>query len=445
MSNIILASKSKIRKQILEKYNINCSVEPSNVDEDAVIAFDGLERVIPSKQHSHNAAWVKLYKNMLVNEGWNNIKTLKKDDTYEGVDVLIISLGIAYAGNINFFFGVDENVCWRFKRIQEFSGKIFVINHDMPSIGSVIKPRLDNKSTSSKVSELKLDVLDLICDSVQRIDYVSKKKNLIVKLDETGIKDDENTYIYDNLKDYTYVDVTYDTYTYVRKTPKSAAIKVKTGYKICRFAQFPNNEKAIMPSILEELLKSRKATKKQMAKAEDPFLKNILDKRQNSIKITANSLYGQTGAKTSTFYEMDVAASTTAVGRKLLHYARDVIENVYSNLTVETKNHGNVVTNAEYTLSISNQCNVEISSFSECFAAAEKIIPVGCTNLQKKTVNSQTSPFGCTLSLEKNSATATFNTYHGKNVHNNNNGGCKVGNNVTQTNGNAKLLLPFCS
>lgn len=100
-----------------------------------------------------------------------------------------------------------------------------------------------------------------------------------------------------------------------------------------------------------------------------------------------------------------------------------------------------VVTNAEYTLSISNQCNVEISSFSECFAAAEKIIPVGCTNLQKKTVNSQTSPFGCTLSLEKNSATATFNTYHGKNVHNNNNGGCKVGNNVTQTYGNAKSLV----
>lgn len=162
--------------QIKPEYFSNFS---NSVPKDAVIAFDGLERVIPSKQHSHNAAWVKLYKNMLINEGWNNIKTLKKDDTYKDVDVLIISLGIAYAGNINFFFGIDENVCWRFKRIQEFSGKIFVLNHDMPSIGSVIKPRLDNKSTSSKVSELKLDVLDLICDSVQRVDYISKKKNLI--------------------------------------------------------------------------------------------------------------------------------------------------------------------------------------------------------------------------------------------------------------------------
>ena len=33
---IILASKSKIRKKILEKHNIFCEVKPSNVDEDAV-------------------------------------------------------------------------------------------------------------------------------------------------------------------------------------------------------------------------------------------------------------------------------------------------------------------------------------------------------------------------------------------------------------------------
>ena len=61
------------------------------------------------------------------------------------------------------------------------------------------------------------------------------------------------------MEDYKYVDVTYDTFKYVRKTEKSAAVKVK-GYKIYRFAQYPDS-KAIMPSVLEELLKSRKATK----------------------------------------------------------------------------------------------------------------------------------------------------------------------------------------
>ena len=81
-----------------------------------------------------------------------------------------------------------------------------------------------------------------------------------------------------------------------------------------------------MPSVLEELLASRKATKKQAAKETDPFMKNILDKRQLSIKLTANSLYGGTGAKTSSFYEKDVAASTTATGRKLLIYAKEVFK-----------------------------------------------------------------------------------------------------------------------
>jgi septum formation protein len=36
MSNLILASKSKVRKEILNKNNINCKVEEPNVDEDFV-------------------------------------------------------------------------------------------------------------------------------------------------------------------------------------------------------------------------------------------------------------------------------------------------------------------------------------------------------------------------------------------------------------------------
>ena len=36
MVNLILASKSKVRKEILQKNNISVSVEPSNVDEDIV-------------------------------------------------------------------------------------------------------------------------------------------------------------------------------------------------------------------------------------------------------------------------------------------------------------------------------------------------------------------------------------------------------------------------
>ena len=165
-----------------------------------------------------------------------------------------------------------------------------------------------------------------------------------------GEKDQDGNFKYDNLEGFTYIDVVYDTYEYIRKTPKAAATKVKSGYKICRFAQLPEG-KSIMPSILEELLSARKATKHLMNKAfeeGDLFMGNIYEKRQLTIKVTANSLYGQCGAKTSVFYDKDVAASTTAVGRKLLIYGKNVIETAYKNRVVTLKNGNQVKTNAEY-------------------------------------------------------------------------------------------------
>ena len=174
------------------------------------------------------------------------------------------------------------------------------------------------------------------------------KGNLIK---ETGTQDEKGKFIYDNLPGYTYVDIQYDTYKWQRKggNPKAGMEKVKVGFKVCRFAQFPEEKgRAIMPSILEELLAARKATRKLIPLEKDEFMKNVLDKRQLSIKVTANSMYGQTGAKTSSFYELDCAASTTAVGRKLLTYAKRVIEETYKNQIVPTKNHGLVRTNAEY-------------------------------------------------------------------------------------------------
>jgi DNA polymerase elongation subunit (family B) len=80
----------------------------------------------------------------------------------------------------------------------------------------------------------------------------------------------------------------------------------------------------------------------------DDFMKNVFDKRQSSKKIVANSLYGQCGAKTSSFYDKDIAASTTAVGRKLLLYGKRIVEECYGDIVVETKNHGKVKSNAEY-------------------------------------------------------------------------------------------------
>jgi DNA polymerase elongation subunit (family B) len=171
--------------------------------------------------------------------------------------------------------------------------------------------------------------------------------NKIEKVEKrTGETDKNGIYIYDNLPDYKYVDIEYDTFIYHRTHPKAAATKTRSGHKICRFAQFPEG-KAVLPSILEELLHERKETRKLIPQQSDEFMKNILDKRQLSIKVTANSLYGQTGAKTSTFYEPDVAASTTATGRKLLIYGKQIIEECYGDTVCETE-EGTVRSKAAY-------------------------------------------------------------------------------------------------
>jgi len=194
----------------------------------------------------------------------------------------------------------------------------------------------ENLSHDSKVWTKEYNLAgNLICETGEKI----------VGFDESG--NPIEVYLYDNLDGYEYVTVEYDTYTYIRKKPGAAAEKVKCGKKVCRFAQFPEG-KAIMPSILEELLMARKTTRKLIPLETDDFMKNVLDKRQLAYKVTANSLYGQCGAKTSSFYEMDVAASTTAIGRLLLTYAKKIIENCYGDSVCETKNYGQVVTKAEY-------------------------------------------------------------------------------------------------
>jgi DNA polymerase elongation subunit (family B) len=152
---------------------------------------------------------------------------------------------------------------------------------------------------------------------------------------------------YDNLPQYDYVDITYDTYRWI-KNARGKSEKTVNGTKVCRFAQSKDGTKPILPSILEELLAARKATRKQAEAQDDPFMANILDKRQLGYKVTANSLYGQCGAKTSSMYEVDVAAATTATGRKLLTYARRIVEEVYGNTEVEVEKGVTVRTRAEY-------------------------------------------------------------------------------------------------
>ena len=126
---------------------------------------------------------------------------------------------------------------------------------------------------------------------------------------------------YDNLPGYIYYDVYYNNQDHTKNHCRYA--KKKDEYLV----QNPIKSKfGIIPSILATLLTERKIAKKEMAQTTDPFTKNILDGKQNALKITANSIYGQLGAPTSPIYFKHGAACTTAIGRELLYLAKEFVE-----------------------------------------------------------------------------------------------------------------------
>lgn len=100
------------------------------------------------------------------------------------------------------------------------------------------------------------------------------------------------------------------------------------GKKTCGYAQPTADPTSIglLPMTLDILLKKRKETRKLMEKTDDDAQKSVLNGLQLAYKVVANSVYGQTGSRTSPIRKVEVAACTTAAGRERLMFAKSVVE-----------------------------------------------------------------------------------------------------------------------
>lgn len=168
-----------------------------------------------------------------------------------------------------------------------------------------------------------------------------------------------------NLPEYDYNKITYDILVYIDpESPEKG--KRKVGEKDCIYASAKDGTKGIMPRILVDLLAARRNTrakipfktvtlkggkqvsgklsekddvyslktefdgvvevhKDNVESIEDTysdFMKSILDGLQLAYKVVCNSLYGQTGATTSSICLKELAASTTASGRGMVMLAK---------------------------------------------------------------------------------------------------------------------------
>ncbi|PON63164.1 DNA-directed DNA polymerase [Trema orientale] len=93
-----------------------------------------------------------------------------------------------------------------------------------------------------------------------------------------------------------------------------------------------NLQKGILPEILEELLAARKRAKADLKEAKDPLEKAVLDGRQLALKISANSVYGFTGATVGQLPCLEISSSVTSYGRQMIEHTKKLVEDKFTTL-----------------------------------------------------------------------------------------------------------------
>lgn len=96
---------------------------------------------------------------------------------------------------------------------------------------------------------------------------------------------------------------------------------------------FYQNERGLIPEVLQTLLKKRKEMKFHMEAAEsegNAVKYAVFNGRQLALKVSANSIYGFTGAPLSQMPRLVIAASVTCYGRVGLAKTRNLVETKYT-------------------------------------------------------------------------------------------------------------------
>lgn len=152
------------------------------------------------------------------------------------------------------------------------------------------------------------------------MDFASLYPNSIIQKNmsgETQILDEK----YLGLPECTYENVEYKSGNFMKK---------------CCFVK-KEGKLGIIPQTLKYLLETRALIKKKMKGEKDKFKKKILDGQQLAMKITANSIYGQTGALTSPIYLKDIAACTTRTGKEMINMAEKFMSVDFPSILVSGK------------------------------------------------------------------------------------------------------------
>lgn len=219
------------------------------------------------------------------------------------LDVLNITMAMATVCNVPLSY-----IFFRGQGIKAFSlvaKKCREENYIIPLL------KKGGNETSFEGADVLPPKVGLYSDPICVVDYGSLYPSSIIEKNlshETLV----NCPLYDNLPGYKYNEVSFRNYS--------------TGdFEKYKFVK-KEGKFGIIPQILLDLLQARKNTRKLQAQLkDDPIRYNILEGQQLAYKITANSVYGQTGASMSSIYQPIIAACCTSIGRSKLEFAQKFV------------------------------------------------------------------------------------------------------------------------
>ena len=91
----------------------------------------------------------------------------------------------------------------------------------------------------------------------------------------------------------------------------------------------PHVKKGVLPMVLEELIEARRRAREELKNTTDPLMRKVLDGRQLALKISANSVYGYTGAQVGQLPCLQISSSVTAYGRLMIEDTKNQVESFY--------------------------------------------------------------------------------------------------------------------
>ncbi|KAH0479023.1 MAG: uncharacterized protein KVP18_001990 [Porospora cf. gigantea A] len=90
-------------------------------------------------------------------------------------------------------------------------------------------------------------------------------------------------------------------------------------------------KQGLLPRIVTDLISARSRAKKQMAVSKDPMTCMVLNGRQLALKISANSVYGYTGATAGGQMPcLEISTSITGFGRQMIDFTREQVESKFT-------------------------------------------------------------------------------------------------------------------